>query len=58
MEKERLEKLKIACTAYHQVKTAIEIVERINPEVHCHWDGCITVGEELFHEREMEKYCF
>ena len=56
----RLQKLQIARMAYKDINQSIEKWQR--PElcgndlpILCHWDGCITVDDELFHERELRK---
>lgn len=51
-------KLKIAQMAYKQVRKAIDEVESNHMKIPilCHWDGCITVDDELFHERQLDSH--
>lgn len=48
-------KLRIAHMAYKQVREAIDSVEgrEYLIDILCHWDGCITVDDELFHEHQL-----
>ena len=46
------EKLAIAKEAYRQISAVINELEK-DGIVCCHWDGCITVDDELFHEQQM-----
>ena len=48
-------RLKIAKQAYKQIKLAIDDVENSHEDIiiSCHWDGCITVDDELFHDYEL-----
>jgi len=47
---------KIAKIAYRDIKSVIDKWEKENDcifSIHFHWDGCITINDELFHEREL-----
>lgn len=50
-------KLRIACMAYKQIKAALDQVEGRDGliDIYCHWDGCITVDDELFHESQLRE---
>lgn len=50
-DKERKRKLEIAKLAYRDIMSAINRWE--NGDISFHWDGCISVDDELFHEREL-----
>lgn len=47
------EKLQIAKEAYRQIKAAIEHFESQGLHYCAHWDGCISVEEEFFTERQL-----
>ena len=47
------ENLLIAKEAYRQIKTVIDEFESQNIHHCAHWDGCISVDDELFHERQL-----
>lgn len=52
----REEKLKIARLAYIDIMHVIDYWENHTiDEIHCHWDECITVEDELFHGPELRK---
>lgn len=54
----RLQKLQIARMAY---KDIMQVIDKWCDSTRCsdclgiyfHWDACITVDDELFHEREL-----
>lgn len=46
------EKLSIAKESYKRIMAVIEPLEA-DGIVHCHWDECITVDDELFHSHQM-----
>ena len=50
---------KIARIAYKDIKSVIQEWEVENDcqfGIHANWDGCITVGDEFFNERELMDY--
>lgn len=50
---------KIAKLAYRDIRFVIDKWEVENDcvfGIHVHWDGCITVGDEFFNERELMDY--
>jgi hypothetical protein len=54
----RLQKLQIARMAYRDIRSAIDKWQcdedpLIYINIYSHWDGCITVDDELFQEREL-----
>lgn len=53
--KTREQKLRIARMAYKEIKEAIENWEDSYGIVRCHWDGCISVDDEFFQERELKE---
>ena len=53
----RLQKLRIAKIAYRDIKSVIEKWDdhSMDLPICFHWDGCITVDDELFHEHELRE---
>lgn len=50
------EKLHIAKEAYKGVSYAINAVEAyLDCEILCHWDGSITVDDEIFNEHQLRE---
>lgn len=50
---------KIARIAYNEIIAVIGKWESENDcqfGIYAHWDGCITVGDEFFNERELMDY--
>jgi hypothetical protein len=50
---------KIARIAYRDIRSVIDNWEKENDcqfGIHFHWDGCITVDDELFYEHELMDY--
>lgn len=48
------EKLHIAKEAYKAVMQGIKNAESyLDGKVHCHWDGCISIDDELFHKGQL-----
>ena len=54
LEKTREQKLEIARRVYHEIMPVIDRWENDSGlDIHCHWDECISVDDELFHSREL-----
>ncbi len=50
------EKLHIAKEAYKAMKKTIDAIEsHKDVEIHCCWDECIQVDDELFHGHQMRE---
>lgn len=55
---DREEAKKIAKIAYRDIRAVIDLWECENDckfGIYAHWDGCITVDDELFHEHELRE---
>lgn len=50
---DREKSFKLAKQAYKDMLSLIYRYEEFYPDVSFCWDGCIRVGEYLFHEREL-----
>ena len=54
-----LQKRAIAKLAYKEISEVIRKWESMGDykylPFNCHWDGCITVDDELFHSRQLEE---
>lgn len=56
--KERAINKKIAKLAYKEISSVIEKWQSQNDYgfgIYAHWDGCITVNEELFHDWQLRE---
>lgn len=55
-----LQKRAIAKLAYKEIKSVIDKWESLGEYNYlplcCHWDGCITVDDTLFHEYQLREY--
>ena len=47
-------KLKIARLAYRDIRAVLDKYENDNlVNIRTHWDGCITVDDEIFHDYQL-----